>query len=237
MTKTPKPGSVTQRPVEFQMRFKQLLARATEGGDAPLPEPGELGPFVAISRQSGSEGAEVGRAVGARLGWSVLDRELVEEMARRLELTPNLVELMDETRSNWFSETLLNLMNSRLVSQDSYVALLGKVMALAALDGRVVIVGRGSTVMLPRERGLTVRTVASREFRIETVSRQEGLAGAAAERRVDELESSRSDFIRRHFHHDVNDCQLYDMVVNVSAFGVEGAAELICRAVELRDLG
>jgi cytidylate kinase len=223
-------------PVEFQMRFREILTRAAEDREAVLPEQGELGPFLAVSRSAGSGGADMARRVGGRLGWSVMDRELVENLAERLELPPNLLQLMDETRSNWFSDTLLNLMNSRLVLQDSYVAMLGRVMALAAYDGRVVFVGRGASLMLPRSCGLSVRVIASRDFCVRQLAARHGLDERAAARQVDELDSSRNDFIHRHFHRDANDPALYDLVIDTSVFGIEGAAEIVCRALEVRNL-
>ena len=60
-----------------------------------------------------------------------------QRMAERLGLESRLLELMDETRVGWFSETLLNLFNSRLVLQDSFVSMISRAMALAALEGPV----------------------------------------------------------------------------------------------------
>ncbi len=229
-------GGVATIPAEVQMRFREILTRAAGDRSAALPKGEELGPFLAVSRQAGSGGAEVALLVGERLGWSVLDRELVEHLAERLELPPNLLQLMDETRSNWFSESLLNLMNSRLVLQDSYVAMLGRVMALAAYDGRVVFVGRGANLMLPRDHGLSVRVVAAREFCVRQVAQREGLDDRAAARRVQEMEASRTDFIRRHFHREVDDPTLYDLVIDASLFGIAGTADVVCKALEVRGL-
>ena len=47
-----------------------------------------------------------------------------------------------------------------------------------------------------------------------------------------ELEASRFDFIRRHFRCDVADPRLYDLVLSTTTFGIDGAVDLICKAVE-----
>jgi len=153
-----------------------------------VERPAQLGPFLAISREVGSGGAEVARRIGQRLGWSVLDRQLVEDLARRLELSPQMLELLDETRSNWFHETMLNLMNSKIMLQNSFLTVLGKVLHLAAYDGKVIFVGRGGHLLLPRERGLMVRLIAPREVRLATIQAREKLDAAEAERLLDELE-------------------------------------------------
>ncbi len=227
-------GGVAAEPAEFRMRFQELLQRAAaqaEVAEEPVP-----GPYLTVSREASSGGAEVAQRVGQLLEWTVLDRELVQDLAERLELEPGLLELMDETRVNWFSETLLNLFNSRLVLQDSFVSMLTRGMALAAFEGRVVIVGRAGNLVLPPEGGLRVRVVAPRRLRLAALAEREGLGERAAGRRLDELDASRVDFVRRQFHCDPSDPRNYDMVIDVARFGIGGAADLICRALELRGL-
>ncbi|MCU0302725.1 MAG: cytidylate kinase-like family protein [Thermoanaerobaculales bacterium] len=229
-------GGIATGPVEYQMRFREIVDRAA-GRDRVAEAPQTAwGPFVTISREAASGGVEVARRIGERLGWAVLDKELVNGLAEDLKLEPRLLELMDETRSNWFSETLLNLFHSRLVLQDSYVDLLGKVVALAASAGRVVIVGRGANLILPREHGLRARVVAPLEHRVAEIARAERLDPKSAARRVEEIDGSRRDFIRRHFSVDPTSSELYDIVVSTAAFGIEGAADLVIRAIELRGM-
>jgi len=50
-------GGVALGPIEYQMRFKELLDRAADEGAAALPGREELGPYLAVSRQAGSGGA------------------------------------------------------------------------------------------------------------------------------------------------------------------------------------
>jgi cytidylate kinase len=221
-----------QFEVEHQMRLTEVLARvARERVGARRP-----GPFITVSRQLGSGGAEVARRVGQRLGWSVLDRELVERLAERLELSPKMVELMDETRSNWFRDALLSLVEPRLVEQHAYVAMLGKVMLLAVCEGQVVFVGRGANFLLPRDSGLRVLVVAPRRERVERVRVRDGLDARSAERRLDELDEARADFIRRNFAADVNDPHHYDLVLDSHAFGLDGSVELVCAAFKVREV-
>jgi cytidylate kinase len=221
-------------PAELRMRFQNLLERAasvSSSETAPVP-----GPYLTISHEAGSGGAEIARRVGNRLGWSVLDRELVHELAQRLKLETRLLDLMDETRVGWFSETLLNLFNSRLVHQGSYVSMLSRLMALAAFEGRVIIVGRGANLVLPPDGGLRVRVFAPRAVRLAVLAEREGLDPKDAGVRLDELDASRADFIRRHFHADPRDTASYDLLVDSARFGLGGAVDLIRRALELRGL-
>ena len=237
MVRTPeecRSGDVATEPAEFRMRFRRLLERAALDDEQPR-EPA-LGPYLTISREAGSGGAEVARRVGKRLGWRVLGRELVQDLAHQLELEPRLLELMDETHIDWFSETLLNLFNSRLVLQGSYVSMLSRSIALAARDGHVVIVGRAANLVLPLEFGLRVRIVAPRGLRVATLTDREGLDLRAAGDRLDKVDANRADFVRRHFHTDAADPHHYDLVIDTARLGIDGTADVICRALELRGL-
>jgi cytidylate kinase len=225
-------GGVSSAPAEFMMRFQELRQRAAaRGGVAEEPV---LGPFLTISREACSGGAEVARKVGERLSWPVLDRELIHSLAEQLGLEPRLLRLMDETRIDWFSETLLNLFNFRLLYQDSFVSMLSRSMALAAFDRPVVIVGRAGNLVLSPRRGLRVRIIAPRELRLAALAEREKLDLRTAGRLLDRLDASRTEFVRRNFHCDPRDPENYDMIINVIGFGADGVADLICRALEVR---
>jgi len=237
MVRTPEErqsGDVATEPAEFRMRFRRLLERVALD-DEPPREPA-LGPYLTVSREAESGGAEVARRVGELLGWRVLGRELVQDLAHQLELEPRLLELMDETRIGWFSETLLNLFNSRLVLQGSYVSMLSRSIALAACDGPVVIVGRAANLVLPPEFGVRVRIVAPRGLRAAALADREGLDLRGAGDRLDKVDANRANFVRRHFHTDVANPHNYDLVIDTGRLGMGAAADLICRTLELRGL-
>ena len=225
--------AATQTGVEYHMRFHDIVQRLAAESERPAPG---LGPYLAVSRLPGSRGTEVARRVANRLGWNVLDRQLVEDLAERLKLSPRLLELMDETRTDWLRETLLNLVEPRLVEQHGYVALLGRVMLVAASEGRVVFVGRGAGFLLPPEAGIRVQVVASREYRLRTVAEREGIDGRVASRRLDSLDADRATFLHRNFGREPADVDDHDLTVNTGTLGIDGASELVCRALELRGL-
>jgi hypothetical protein len=227
-------AAVAAQPADFRMRFQGLLERVASA--VKTEKALGAGPYLTISRQVESGGAEIARRVGDRFGWTVLDRELVHDLARRLELEPHLLELMDETKVGWFSETMLNLFNSRLVLQNSYVAMLSRVIAVEAFNGRVIVVGRGANLMLRPDYGLRVRIVAPRALRLAALAEREALSRKAAGARLDEMDASRAEFVRRHFHVDPDDPSVYDMVLDSARFGLGGTTDLICRALEIRGL-
>ncbi len=76
------------------------LARRGQGQAAPTAnggKPANVGPYLAISRESGTGGGQIARLVGEMTGWAVLDRELLECLAELYRTSPAVLNLVDET--------------------------------------------------------------------------------------------------------------------------------------------
>ncbi len=208
---------------------RQVQSAARRGAEQPV-----LQPYVAISREAGAGGNEVAARVGELLSWRVLAKEILDEVADELQLDPKFLSLLDETRLSWFGESVLSLVNARLVSQDVYVERLIKMLLVALSHEPAVIVGRGATAFLPPSRGLAVRLVADEADRIERIAALEKLDEAAARHRVHEADRARLSFVRHHFHLDADEPLGYDLVVNTGRTGVEGAARIVVAALAAR---
>jgi cytidylate kinase len=187
-------------------------------------------PYVAISREYGVDGAETGRRVADALGSECLDSELLTFVAQKYDVPKTVLELVDETTSNWLRDVLQHWLDSRVITQDEYVMRLGEVMLLAARHGPVVFVGRGAQFLLPRDRGLAVRLIAPLDQRIAATMSHDGLDRVAAEARVHHTDQGRADFVRHHFQRDVADPRLYDVIVNLENLSTVAAAQLIVEA-------
>ncbi|HPC82606.1 MAG TPA: cytidylate kinase-like family protein [Thermoanaerobaculaceae bacterium] len=194
------------------------------------------GAYIAISRQAGAGGEAVARAVGAALGWHVLDRELLDFLAEQVQESPEALKLLDETAASWFDQSIFNLMRPHLLSQDEYVARLARIVLLSVSQRPSVVVGRGAHHFLPRSWGLAVRLVAPLALRIGRVEREQGLDRRAAARWVAATDRDREAFVRRHFGQDPCDVVAFDLVINTESLGVEGAAAVIVAAARIRGL-
>lgn len=187
--------------------------------------------FVTLSREAGAAGSEIAEQAGQRLGWSVLDKNLLDQIAARFHLTRTTLDLVDETPSNWAYDMLGTWMDRKLVPHEKYVAYLSRVVMMLSRRGRAVFVGRGAQFLLPRQEVLAVRCIASPKYRLLRIMDRTGLGEAAARRQMEEIDRGRREFVERFFHHDSTDPHLYDLVINVDRFGTAGAVELILAAL------
>jgi hypothetical protein len=187
--------------------------------------------YVAISREAGAGGGEIAAQLGRELGWEVLDRSLLDRVAERFHDPRLMLDLVDETASNWVYDVLGTWMDSKVIPHERYVAHLRRVILAAGRRGKVVLVGRGAQFLLPRQQGLTVRIIASEKYRTEQIMQRQQLGQSDAKRLVRQIDQGRRDFVRRFFHHDLADPHLYDLVLNVECLGPTAVVHQIVLAL------
>jgi cytidylate kinase len=186
---------------------------------------------IAFSREAGSGGTLVAREIGRRLNWPVYDRELLEHLANELQVDVDQLQYVDERPGSWLVDCLKAFAAASTVTEVTYFRrLLNLLLALGA-RGECVIVGRGAPFVLPVDTTLRVRLLASRQDRIALLCREHGLDPTEAARYVETTDRERMRFIKDHFHKDLTDPQLYDLVLNASRFSVEECAAIIIEAL------
>lgn len=222
---------------ERQMRAWEL-AQSTPRADStarrtPVPQ---IGPYVSISREHGAGGSAIGELLGQRLGWEVLDKNLLDRVAKRSHVSRQLLELVDETAANWAYDVLGTWLDRGLVPHEKYVTQLCHVVLAAGRRGNVIFVGRGVPFVLPREAGVSVRIIAPLKHRIAQVVKDEKLTRADARAAIERIDKGRRRFVERYFHYDITDPHYYDLIINTAQLGVEAAVELIITAINGKGL-
>ena len=217
---------------ERQMRAWAESNESAMAVDDSIAIEARLKPFVAISREAGAGGSPVGQLVGKILGWEVLDRDIIDRVAQRYKLSRPLLEMVDETQANWAFDILGTWLDPKLIPHEKYVIHLGHVVLAAACQMSAVYVGRGVQFLLPKDRGLSVRIIASEAYRTQRIVQRENLTQKQAKLKMHNVDKGRSAFVRRFFHHDIDDPHLYDLVLNVERLGPTKTAECIVAAFQ-----
>src|ERR1035437_7461641 len=121
---------------------------------------------LTVAREYGSGGGLIARRVAEKLGWNLLDKALVEAIARSAQVDPDLARRYDERVDSWLHrlsrrglwrgafEGVAALADTAVFDAET-VASLGKSLILEAhSQGNCVIVGRGAQCVLqPRGEG------------------------------------------------------------------------------------
>src|SRR2546427_806686 len=194
-------------------------------------------PVITITRQYASGGSEVARLVAAELGWDVIDNEFVDEVARRAglppdavaqreERAPGLLERLARTLAAGSPEMFIATAGVPRVEPDeaAIVQLTERVIAEAAAQGRIVLVGRGAQAVLAQQPdALHVYVVASKPWRMRLAVERLGVPAATVDKAVDEIDHRRDQYVKTYYGRARHDVVNYDLVVNAERLGIEGA--------------
>ena len=215
------------RLVERQMRNWEL-ARQQRSASQPTVEK-RVEDFVCVSRQVGTEGQEVARELGEKLGCPVFDREILDAMAGDDLVRRQVYASMDQRDLTWWEETLRSLMQSEFVRNDYFNKLSETILSLAR-QGRCVFLGRGADLLLPDDVGLRVRLVAPIAVRAARVAAVHQLTLTEAQDWIRRIEIERQRFFHRHFGVEIEDPVRFDLIVNLSRLSVDEAVAMILQA-------
>ena len=125
------------------------------------------------------------------------------------------------------------------LEDEKYIQAVNKVISDLAVNGNVVIVGRGAHVILKDlPNVLRVGTVAHFEDRAATIAERERLDMAHAREVVEARDKARAYYFKRFFDIDEPDHpELYHIVINTSEVNQEYAEEIIIRDCEALNEG
>ena len=191
-----------------------------------------VAPTIAISRQTGARGTSVARQVGARLGWPVYDHELLEQIAREMNVRVSLLESIDERVVPWLEERVEAFASVPHVSENTFFRHLVETVLSLGQHGHSIIVGRGANFLLPARTTLRVRLVGELEDRITFMAAELGLSRDQAARHIRDTDQQRQRFVKEHFRVDVGDPLEYDLTLNASRLSVNECASLIVSAFD-----
>ncbi|WP_422930657.1 AAA family ATPase [Singulisphaera sp. PoT] len=187
---------------------------------------------VCISREAGSGGGTIGRLVARSLGWDIYDHEILETIAKRMELSVDEVRMYDELAPSVVQDWILPLREEHYAPQEAYLDHLAKLVQAIGRAGNAVIVGRGANYLLPREQTLSVRIISPIKSRAFRLSERMGVSVRTAKRAARDLDRRRLQFDRTMHRANSSDPHNYDMVLDSYNLGLEIAAEVISSAVK-----
>ncbi len=198
--------------------------------------------IITISRDYGSGGGEVAQRVGKALEWRVIDRALIEEVARRIQAPEAEIAALDEhvggiieRIAGVFARGVPEAPVMGSPDADMIAALERAVLHDALNILPFVVVGHGGQCFFRRRPdAFHVRIVASRELRTHRIAQRKGIQPAEAAREIERHDTERKRYIQHHFECDANDPRLYHLQLDTSFFTLDEATHLILQAVAWR---
>ncbi len=188
-------------------------------------------PDITIARDPGSGGTIVAQKLAKRLGWQVFDKELMIKLSEKLGIPSDAVSNVDEHSRSWISDLFHSIFNPNYVSDVRYITQLKKLMAHAAKDRDLVIMGHGANLILPPNMCLRVRITASFKKRVDNTFKFEDKKTVEEARAwVQKIDKQYSQFIRQYFGVNPHNPWNYDLVVSTDELSLDQAVDLIIQA-------
>ncbi len=197
---------------------------------------------VTVSRLLGSCGDEVAAKVAKRLGYGLVDTELIREVAKRSGVSVDKVRDYDEKYQSRVVEWLKNLITPKIgkilaeeehkIDSESFIENVITILKGLAKGRKVVIVGRaGQFILQDVDHAFHIRIVAKKEYRISRIKDRYNVSEHAAKDIIKKSDNTRSHYIEHYFHVDWSDDKYYHLVINTSKLNIDEAVDLLTNAV------
>ncbi len=201
--------------------------------------------LVAISAAYGAGSTQIAPALAERLGVPFLDRAIPLAVADRLQIAPDEVEAHEEGSHETLLERLLRgfigsdpgapspLPAAEAVSAEDFHRATEEVLLRQAATGEGVILGRAGMVVLREDpRVLRVRLSGPVERRRQQAIRLGEIDAETASRALRQTDRTHAEYVRRFYDADIDDPQLYHLVIDSTAFAFDACVDLIARAAQ-----
>lgn len=197
--------------------------------------------IVAIGRELGSGGREIGERIANALGAELLDNQIIDLVAARIGAPASYVRARDENVET-FVDRLFRVITSAYPeayaaeglpdwSEERMVQLTGSIIQEHAGAASLVVIGRGAPMLL-RDRSDAVRVfiTAPMSVRIARVRERTGCGPEDAAREIKKSDQHRLAYMQQYYSVHWRDPSLYDLIVNTEHLSADVAAALIIEA-------
>jgi len=201
-------------------------------------------PFITISREYGCGGYDVAKSLVEILNnelkktpaWAAYNRELLDKVMDDMGLSSSLAETLTGTARSGLTN-LLQTSFSSFPTQVSVHKKLAETIALLALNGNVVIVGRGSNIITRSiKNGYNVRLVAPLQWRSDEIVKKMNISKQDAVKLISEKTKQRDTFLKEYLKFDVSDPHNYQLIINNADHSIEQAARIIIESMKIKGL-
>ena len=194
--------------------------------------------IITISRQFGSGGHSIAKAVAERLGVPFYDNQLITEVAKQSGLSEDFIRENEEYASH-SSSFLSQLAMSTAgtygypsVYQKLYEAQTKVIRDLADKEPCIIVGRCADYILKEREDCLHVFIHADNEHRAKHILEKYGNTDKSIAQRIKDKDNRRRNYYRFHTDREWGVASNYSLSLDSGVLGEELCVELICKAME-----
>ena len=198
---------------------------------------------ITISRQFGTGGHEIGAELARRLGVKLLDKQILNEVAARINAVEEAVEKIEARNPLWrddFTNFYRTYManaeyNGQEQDQTSHTLFRAQADAIRriASEESCVIVGRcGFDIFADHPNALKIFVHSSLDCRKRRIAVKYDISEHDAAAMIVDNDYSRELYTKTFTGRDWTDATNYDISLDVRKFGVNGAVDFLMNCIE-----
>ena len=199
--------------------------------------------LVTISREIGSQGVRIAKAVAAELGATAVDQQVLTEMARQMGVT---IEVIRQAEGRLLAKPVgvSDEMRALISAQRAVAGAMNEAQFLQQMTGAInrlaeatssVFIGRGAQMVLKdHPMALHVHLYAPAHVRAQRIQQQRALPDIEAASRLVQQGDEQHKNWYRHFFSDLDwkNARYYHLMIDTARFPAEVATALIIQAVQ-----
>ena len=194
--------------------------------------------LITIGRQFGSNGRIIGETIGKKMGIPCYDKQLIKRVAKESGLWEDLLDELDEKRSNSFLYSVVmdpyafsysfdKQGFGMTLNQKAFMATYNTIENIAK-EGSGVFVGRCADYVLRNmDKVLSVFLYAPVEVRIRTIMDRFDLSEKQAKEQIQKEDKARASYYNYYTSNKWGKMESYDLCIDTSILGPEKTAEQI----------
>ena len=199
--------------------------------------------IITISREFGSGGREIGEKLAQQLSIPFYDKEILQRTAEKSGLSQDFIANAEShSRKSFlfsiatapYSDMKFSYQYETPVTDQAYFAQSQVIRELAEANNCVIVGRCADYILREEEKLLRIFIVASPDDRLRRVVDEYGMEEKDASSKIKKADKARASYVRHYTGEEWGDVKNYDLVINTSYSGIDGAVEIIKSALRAK---
>lgn len=219
------------RPDAFMLAMQYIEDLEKKQPPKKGVETAKIAPAICFSRKIGGGALEIADILANKIKLPVIDREILEHISQNLKMSKETIEFFDERYPGKTNELAAMLFGEKSFIMSDYIRNFISAVFTFADRGSTIFVGRGTHLILPRDRVLAVRVICSKELRIKRLAKILDIEETEAEKLLGQIDKEQRDFFKKAFGKKDASPYEFDLIINCDYLTEpQGAAEIVAQA-------
>ncbi len=191
--------------------------------------------IVTVGREFGSQGRPIAKRAAELLGINYYDRDIVEEVAKRMKQPLDLISDKEESAGTMAMRWLHPLGQGTDELQDRIFRIQSSVISDFADQGPCIMVGRcADDILRNRKNLLRVYIYANQEAKTRFCMHDLMMSEEEAVRMCVKIDKARRNYHLKYAGYAPDDKAHVDLMINSASFGAEECAQMLAKMIKER---